>query len=300
MNTNSETKKMVHALGGAILATAAAVTMAQRASAQALTDIDILNFALNLEYLEAEYYLAAIGRQRSYGIDGVGAQGAVVGGRAVTFATPSIAQYAEEIAADEEAHVIFLRQALGNAAVARPAINFTDAFNRAAQLAFNDPNATFDPFSGELPFLLGAFVFEDAGVTAYKGAAPLLATSPFLGAAAGILGTEAYHAANIRTSLYRQRSVTLPGLNLTVLQVVDALSNLRDVADGPADLDQSIVVNNVANIVPADANAVAFSRSAAQVLRIVYLTPPPAAAESGGFFPNGLNGAIRAVAEGQL
>lgn len=304
----TNTSRLKQAIGGVVLAAAAGMTLAQRAGAQALTDADIFNFALNLEYLEAEYYLAAIGRAPTYATTGTGTEGAVIGGRPVNFTTSAIEQYAREIGKDEEDHVKFLRQVLGAHAVARPAIDFTGAFNRAAQLAFNNPEATFDPFSGELPFLLGAFVFEDVGVTAYKGASPLLTDPTNLGSAAGILGTEAYHAANIRTTLYRRRAEAVPGTGRDVQQVVQAISDLRDTADGPADLDQGIVGNNTApagvandaNVVPTDPNAVAFSRTAAQVLRIVYLAPPPGAASSGGFFPNGMNGTIRSVAESQL
>jgi len=297
--TGDGMRKMAQIVGGGMIAAAAGLTFAGRANAQAITDADILNFALNLEYLEAEFYLAAVGRQPSYGVTGAGTQGTVTGGRAVNFTTSEIRQYAEEIAADEEAHVRFLRQALGSAAVARPAINFTDAFNAAARLAFNNQSATFDPFANELFFLHGAFVFEDVGVTAYKGAARLLTNAGNLAAAAGILAVEAYHAANIRTTLFRNRDVNAPGIGLPVSQIVEALSNLRDAADGPADLDQGILLNGQANIVPTDENGIAFSRTAAQVLRIVYLAPT-AAADRGGFFPNGLNGAIRSVQEGQF
>jgi hypothetical protein len=151
--TGDGMRKMAQIVGGGMIAAAAGLTFAGRANAQAITDADILNFALNLEYLEAEFYLAAVGRQPSYGVTGAGTQGTVTGGRAVNFTTSEIRQYAEEIAADEEAHVRFLRQALGSAAVARPAINFTDAFNAAARLAFNNQSATFDPFANELFFL---------------------------------------------------------------------------------------------------------------------------------------------------
>jgi hypothetical protein len=248
----------------------------------AVTDAAVLNFALNLEYLEAEFYLRGV-----YGegldddqIDGVGTPGRVTGGRKVTFETRLARQYAQEIAHDERAHVDFLRSALGSARVARPAIDLKDAFSAAATAAgLIDAGEEFDVFANEDNFLLGAFVFEDVGVTAYKGGAPLLTNKTFLEAAAGILAVEAYHAGLVRTVL----------LGKGLEDAVGAISDARDSLDGPTDLDQGIVnADGTANIVPTDDNGIAFSRDVFQVHNIVYLTPREA--DRGGFFPNGTNG----------
>lgn len=247
------------------------------------TDINVLNFALNLEYLEAEFYLrAALGRGLAGSdVDGAGNQGNVVGGRRVNFQTPAIRDFAEEIARDEEAHVKFIRAALGNLAVARPTIDLQQSFTNAARAAgLIGAGQQFDPFADENSFLLAAFIFEDVGVTAYKGAARLLTDKMVLEAAAGILAVEAYHAATIRTVLFLRGQFA----------ATRAISDLRDAADGPGDRDQPIRVQGSANIVPSDANGIAFSRSTGQVLRIVYLGGAEA---NFGFFPDRLNGAIR-------
>ena len=267
----------------------------------AVTDADILNFALNLEYLEAQFYSFAVngtGLPTSM-LGGVGTLGTVTGGKKVPFADPVVAAYAKEIAGDEIAHVAFLRSALGSAAVAMPAINIdgsaTGAFTAAARAAKVVPaTGTFDPYANDENFLLGAFIFEDVGVTAYKGASPLLSSKVYLEAAAGILAAEAYHAGLVRTVLYAKGMQT-PALRTNAGLISDA----RDSLDGAMDLDQGLTINTsggavdttVSNIVPTNSDSIAFSRSAAQVLNIVYLTN--AATTMGGFFPAGVNGFIR-------
>ncbi len=261
------------------------------------TDADVLNFALNLEYLEAQFYSFAVNGTGLAASDlgGTGMQGAVTGGRQVTFTDPVVAQYAKEIAGDEVAHVKFLRAQLGASAVSQPAIDIgsspTGAFSSAARAAgLIGPGASFDPYASDENFLLAAFIFEDVGVTAYKGAAPLVTNKTYLEAAAGILAVEAYHAAIIRTTLYG-KGIATPSLRTAA----DAISDARDNLDGSSDLDQGISpTGDVSNIVPLDANGIAYSRSTSQVLKIAYLNPGNVS--SGGFFPAGVNGTIKASA----
>jgi hypothetical protein len=194
----------------------------------------------------------------------------------VPFATPAIQEYALEIANDELAHVRFLRSALGQVAIDRPQIDLTNSFNAAAMAAGIGPS--FNPFDNENDFLLGAFVFEDVGVTAYHGAAGLLLSKTFLTAAAGIMATEAYHAAEVRTLIAQ-----LGGAYVTAANQISAL---RAAAGGGAE-----VAISGTTIVPADTNSIAFDRTTSEVLHIVYLNAA-AGTTSGGFFPAGLNGNI--------
>jgi hypothetical protein len=270
------------------------ITPSPTPTAAAITDADVLNFALNLEYLEAQFYAyAATGSGLpASALGGSGTQGTVTGGRQVAFVDPLVRQYAREIAADELAHVLFLRRAIGATAVAQPAIDIgtspTGAFSSAARAAgLIGAGASFDPYSSDENFLLGAYIFEDVGVTAYKGASPLITNKTFLEAAAGILAAEAYHAGLVRTVLYR-KGIATPALT----DATEAISNARDSLDGASDLDQGVrAIGGASNIVPTDSSGVAFSRSAAQVLNIAYLNK--LATDRGGFFPAGVNGSIR-------
>ncbi|QHC67683.1 ferritin-like domain-containing protein [Rathayibacter oskolensis] len=273
----------VAGIGIGAAALAAPSASAEEVAASGPSDASILNFALNLEYLEAEFYLRAVTGSGLADSDttGTGARGGVTGGKPVPFKTPWLKSFAREVANDEKLHVQFLRGQLGGAAVARPAIDLKASFNAAATAAGLIPaGGTFDPFLNEQNFLLGAFVFEDVGVTAYKGAAPLIQSKLYLEAAAGILAVEAYHAGAIRSALY--------GAGLDVQ--AGKLSDARDSLDGPLDKDQGIKVGGQANIQPTDANAIAFSRSPGEVLNIAYLNPK--AVKSGGFFPAGVNGEL--------
>ncbi len=259
------------------------------------TDMDLLNFALNLEYLEAEFYLRAATGTGLAAAD-IGANpGTVTGGAQVAFKTPAIQQYAIEVAADEQYHVQFLRAAitsLGGTPVDRPAIDLTASFNAAAMAAGIGP--TFNPFADESSFLVGAFVFEDVGVTAYNGAAPLITNKATVLAAAGsIVAVEAYHAALIRTSIAYLGDPYITYANQISALRGKASSAVAGAVSGAAETPLSSGGNIY--LVAADSNSLAYNRSPDQVLHIVYLAATAGVVSKGGFFPAGLNGTIKAT-----
>ena len=123
-------------------------------------DIEILNFALTLEYLEATYYERALNE--------VSLSGPV---KALT----------EEIRDNERAHVKFLSGAIKTFG-AKPA--------KPPEVAF--------PYTGEAKFLQLAQTFEDTGVMAYNGAAPFIESKAILNNAGKIAQVEGRHAGAIR------------------------------------------------------------------------------------------------------
>ena len=309
-------------------AAGAALTGALAPAAQAatFTDADILNFALNLEYLEANfYYLAAFGTTIDVAnamstaagaltikLTGtVGTPGTVTGGSMVPFSTTEVASYAIETAIEEGKHVNLLLGALKTAAVAQPAINLGTSFRTLATAAGVPNGSTFSPYTNDQTFLVGAYVFEDVGVTAYHGAASLLTTPSNLTVAAGILAVEAYHAGLIRTTIndLDPTGATIAGYtnNISTLRATLAQAGLLGAAPSPYDSnpdDFGLATFQVTlgasattstRITDADGtNAIAFARNTTQVLNIVTGGGAVAAGKVvtpavGVFFPAGLN-----------
>jgi hypothetical protein len=242
--------------------------VAQAVKAGAITDVDILNFALNLEYLEAEFYtVVTTGKtlaQSGFALNGTGNQGPTTGGRKVNLTefdgqkefTGQLEAIVKEITHDEQTHVLLLRSALGADAIAKPTINL-DALGTG--------------FQGYRHFLALARAFEDVGVSAYGAAAPLISSKEILATAARIALTEAYHAGNLRL----------------VAAVDDAPTFAVDSQDilPPPSGKQYFTLNR---------QALSLVRTPGEVLAIAYHNPTPGAT-SGGFFPDGVNGAITTV-----
>lgn len=292
------------AVAGAAAVGAGALALGTPASAQSLGEVDPINFALNLEYLQANFLaVATTGKVLvAADISGTGTAGAANGGRQKTFADPALASIAQEMAADALAHVKFLRsQASTVYAVAQPAIDLgtapTSAFSTLARAAgLIGASAGFDPYGSDDDFLLGLYMLKDVSVTAYAGILGFLGTPTTAEAVAGIMQVEAEHAATVRLALYR-RGLTVPSL----IDATEAISNYRDTLDGTSsDFDQGVRPTTdaagatVANVAPLDSKGQVFTRTPAEVLNILYLNAATGIS-TGGFFPAGLNGTIKST-----
>jgi rubrerythrin len=150
-------------------------------------DVDILNFALTLEYLEAAFYDQAL---RKVSLSG------------------DVKSLATTIRDNENEHVTALIgtiKKLGGKPVAAPGVDFGSAFKN------------------QKSFLKLAQTFEDTGVSAYNGAAPAIESDEVLAAAGSIVQIEARHAAAIRLLNGRQPTAGAFDKALDMQQVLDAV-----------------------------------------------------------------------------
>jgi hypothetical protein len=147
------------------------------------SDVETLNFALTLEYLETAFYKE---KAKQVGLSG------------------QAKAYAEQFGEEEAQHVAAL----------------TGAIKEMGGTPVKKPEFVF-PVSSEKTFLALASVLENTGVGAYNGAAPSLHSKAVLGVAGSIVQVEARHAAAI--DLLIDRSPTPDGAfdpPLTMQQVL--------------------------------------------------------------------------------
>jgi hypothetical protein len=263
-NRRSFLKTIGVATAGVTALSMAGLTPAQ---GQTTTEVEVLKFALNLEYLESEFYTYALFGQ---GIElfGIGVNGeangsnptsgmVTSGGKKVNFWNPTQVTYEiiEQIGSDERAHVTLLRSALGSQVIAKPNINL---------------NALGFGFDSEANFLRLSRIFEDIGVSAYGGAAGLLTTPAVITTAARILAAEAEHASSIRTQL-------------SFMNISTSALDGADLVGPPTGGKTQVLSINPSNGLPA-------TRTPGEVLYLAF--GGKANATSGGFFPSGVNGAI--------
>lgn len=244
-------------------------------------DTDALNFALNLEYLEATFYSYLVNGS-DLPADATGNSGTITGAPAkLSGLSQQATDLLNEIYFDELSHVNAIRSSLGPAAIARPNLNL------GARGAITSAN-----------YLSVARLLEDVGVTAYAGAVTLFEASANTQAAAQIMSVEAFHAGALRL-LHIQAGAAYSGTTPDGYDIKPGDPGTAALAQaGPTTANGGFFATagatGATTAQTGTLPGMAYKRTPSQVLAILYGNAAAGTA-SGGFFPNGVNGNIKTV-----
>lgn len=263
------------------------------------SDVDLLEFPLNLEYLETEFFCwSALG----YGLDAIdanltGGGPPSIGGQSASL-TPFIRDVATQFCYQEVGHLRAIKQTVRG--FPRPLLDISAAnFGKIIEQALNatlDP--PFDPYENSLNFLVASYIIPYVGLTGYVGANPRLLTPQARKLLAGLLAVESAQDAVIRTLLYERGMARVPSYAGGVAEITARISDLRNSLGRRGVKDEGLVVApelgpeglTVGNIIAGDHLSLAYDRTPEEILGIVYGTGN--SAQHGGFFPQGADGRI--------
>lgn len=289
------------AVGAVVLAMLAGTAVAQTQGAGSLSSeaASNLNFVLNLEYLVNQYYrIGVLGIQtlEAARTSGAGTPGIPVGGRQVKFADDSIIKpVVTEIIYQQGGHIDLLRAILKSDMVAQPAMNIggdeTGAFTQFARYAgIVGATETFDPYVSDLNFLIGAYIIGEGLQRVLRAVVPGISDALLLEPLTGLFGTHSYYSGMLRETLLRVAQT-----NTVVLDRIDKIAAAFNALSGQTIArgirPTSVGGMTVASHAAIDGSGSVAARSPAQTLNILYIKRGVAA--SGGFFPAGVNGAIK-------
>uniref|UniRef100_A0A0E0KDM3 Desiccation-related protein PCC13-62 n=1 Tax=Oryza punctata TaxID=4537 RepID=A0A0E0KDM3_ORYPU len=262
-------------------------------------DVDPVQFALNLEYTEAEFFLhAAFGE----GLDHF-APNLTLGGPPPVGATKASLdeltwRVCAEFSYQEIGHLRAIQKTVG--AILRPQIdlsahNFARVMDEAIGYHLDPP---FDPYTNSLNFLLAVYVIPYLGINGYTGTNPLIDGYATKRLVAGLLAVESGQDAVVRGLLFERRHETVAPYHITVAEFTDRVSALRNRLGQCGVKDEGLIVPKLlgaegkicTNILSANTDSLSYSRTPAELLRILYLTGDEHV--PGGFFPKGANGRI--------
>ncbi|GMJ14057.1 hypothetical protein like AT1G47980 [Hibiscus trionum] len=262
-------------------------------------DLDLLEFPLNLEYLEAEFFLyGALG----HGLDKVApylAEGgpSPIGAKKAnldTITNDIILQFAYQ----EVGHLKAIKKTVKG--FPRPQLDLSASlFAKVIDKAFGKPlNPPFDPYANSINFLIASYLIPYVGLTGYVGANPKLQGAISKRLVAGLLGVESGQDAVIRGLLYEHAAENVSPYQFVVAEFTNRISNLRNSLGHTDRKDEGLIVpidfgaegKVVGNVLAGDQFSVAFDRTPEEILRIVYGSGNESV--PGGFFPKGGNGSI--------
>ncbi|XP_019463277.1 PREDICTED: desiccation-related protein PCC13-62-like [Lupinus angustifolius] len=263
------------------------------------SDVDLVEFALNLEYLEAEFFLFGATGQ---GLDGFVPELAEGGPSPIGGNRASLDKDTKDVilqfALQEIGHLRAIKRTVKG--FPRPLLNISkEAFAQIMDSAFGEPlHPPFNPYANHINYLLASYVIPYVGLTGYVGANPELQNGTFKKLVAGLLGVESGQDAVIRAKLYHLRDLPVHPYNLTVEEITNHISRLRNELGRKGVKDEGLLapayegfeLKFAGKVLAGDKYSLAYSRTPKEILRIVYGGGDEHV--PGGFFPKGADGRI--------
>ncbi|KAI4326467.1 hypothetical protein MLD38_031780 [Melastoma candidum] len=263
------------------------------------SDADLIHVAMNLEFLEAEFFLyGAFGK----GLDSIApylAKGGPppVGGQKAEL-DHLVWSIIAEFAYEEVGHVRAIYERVGG--IPRPLLNiskesFADVFDVALGHKLVPP---FDPYASSIHYLLASYLLPYVGLTGYVGAIPHLSNYTTKDLVGRLLGVESGQDAVIRTLLYERAFDKVEPYGVTVAELTNKLSWVRNELGKCGLKDKGVIVPKElgpegkleTEVLSSGKNELAYSRTPQEIFRIVYGSGNEHV--PGGFYPHGGNGRI--------
>lgn len=262
-------------------------------------DKDLVQFPLNLEFLEAEFFLnGALGLGLDAFEPGFAAGGPPPIGAQKANLDPVTRRIIEEFGYQEVGHLRAIITTVGG--VPRPLYDlspeaFAQLFDKAVGYKLDPP---FNPYSNTVNYLLASYAIPYVGLVGYVGTIPHLANYTSRRLVASLLGVESGQDAVIRTLLYEKADEKVLPYDITVAEFTSAISGIRNELAMCGIRDEGLIVplnlgaenRTESNILSADTNSLSYARTPQQILRIIYGTGSEYM--PGGFLPRGGSGKI--------
>ncbi|KAH9683943.1 Desiccation-like protein [Citrus sinensis] len=237
------------------------------------SDVDLLEFPLNLEYLEAEFFLFG---SLGHGLDKV-APNLTVGGPASWVPKRPILILSPMMLSCN----LFGKKAIKNTVKGfpRPLLDLSaGSFAKVIDKAFGKPlNPPLDPYANSINYLIASYLNPYVGLTGYVGANPNLQDAVSQRLVAGLLGVESGQDAVIRTLLYEKANEKVHPYGTRVAEFTNKISQLRNnLGHSGVTKDEGLVVPRAlgaegkikGNVLAGDENSVAYDRTPEDCLRI--------------------------------
>ncbi|XP_045829523.1 desiccation-related protein PCC13-62-like [Trifolium pratense] len=263
------------------------------------SDVDLLEFPLNLEFLEAEFFCNSV---YGYGLDVLEPELAEGGPPPIGAQLALLDNLTRDIiiqfCLQEVGHIRAIKSTVRG--FPRPLLNISkEAFAQVINSAFDKPlYPPFDAYANSINYLLASYVIPYVGLTGYVGAIPELQDYVSKKLAASLLGIESGQDAVIRTLLYEIKEKKVLPYTITVEEFTNRISILRNELGKNGTKDEGLEIpiylgaegKVSGNVVAGDNNSLSYSRTPEEVLRIGYGSGDEHV--PGQFFPKGADGCI--------